>query len=88
MPNIIDIVLPTFFAIFLGYLVGRFFRINLMPVVDITLYIGVPALVFVSLINKEIVLVDAAKMWASSLVIMLGCLVIAFAVAVKTFRWE
>ncbi len=80
VPNIIDIVLPAFFAIFLGYLVGKFTRLNLMPVVDITLYIGVPALVFVSLLNKEIVLVDAAKMWAAALVIMLGCLVISWLV--------
>jgi hypothetical protein len=80
MPNIIDVVLPTFFAIFLGYLVGRFTRINAAPVVDITLYIGVPALVFVSLLNKEIALLDAAKIWASSLSIMLGCLLIAWLV--------
>jgi predicted permease len=80
MPNIIDIVLPAFFAIFVGYLVGKFTRISMASVVDITLYIGVPALVFVSLLNKEIVLVDAAKMWASSLIIMLGCLVIAWLV--------
>jgi predicted permease len=80
VPSIIDIVLPTFFTILLGYLVGKFSKLNLMPVVDITLYIGVPALVLVSLLNKEIVLVDAAKMWASALVIMLGCLVIAWLV--------
>ncbi len=80
MPDIIEIVLPTFFAIFLGYLVGRFTRINVTPVVDITLYIGVPALIFVTLLNKEIVLVDAAKMWASSIIIMFGCLVIAWLV--------
>lgn len=80
MPGIIDVVLPTFFTIFLGYLVGRFTRINMAPVVDVTLYIGVPALVFVTLLNKEIVLLDAAKMWASSLIIMFGCLVIAWLV--------
>jgi predicted permease len=80
VPDIIDIVLPAFFTIFLGYLVGRFSRLNLMPVVDITLYIGVPALVFVSLLNKEIVLVDAAKIWTSAIIIMLGCLVIAWLV--------
>ncbi len=80
MPNIIDIVLPTFFAIFLGYLVGKFTRINMAPVVDITLYIGVPALVLVTLLNKEIILLDAAKMWASSLVIMFGCMLIAWLV--------
>jgi predicted permease len=80
VPNIIDIVLPTFFAILVGYLVGKFSRISLASVVDVTLYIGVPALVFVSLLNKQIVLVDAAKMWASSLIIMLGCLLIAWLV--------
>jgi predicted permease len=80
VPNIIDIVLPAFFAILLGYLVGKFTRINVAPVVDITLYIGVPALVFVSLLKKEIVLVDAARMWAASAVIMSGCLVIAWLV--------
>ena len=85
MPSIIDIVLPTFFAILLGYLVGKFTRINVAPVVDITLYIGVPALVFVSLLEKEIVLVDAAKMWASALAVMLGCLAIAW-VAFKLIR--
>jgi len=85
VPSIIDIVLPTFFAILLGYLVGKFTRINVAPVVDITLYIGVPALVFVSLLEKEIVLVDAAKMWASALAVMLGCLAIAW-VAFKLIR--
>jgi predicted permease len=80
MPNIIDVVLPTFFAIFLGYLVGKFTKINMAPVVDITLYVGVPALVFVTLLNKEIVLVEAAKMWASALVIMFGGMGIAWLV--------
>jgi predicted permease len=80
MPNIIDVVLPTFFAIFLGYMVGKFTKINMAPVVDITLYVGVPALVFVTLLNKEIVLVDAAKMWASALVIMFGGMAIAWLV--------
>jgi len=80
MPAIIDIVLPTFFTIFLGYLAGRFIKVNMAPVVDITLYIGVPALVLVTLLNKEIVLTDAAKMWASSLIIMLGCMLVAWVV--------
>jgi predicted permease len=80
MPDIIDIVLPAFFTIFIGYLVGKFTRINMAAVVDITLYIGVPALVFVSLLGKEIVLADAARMWASSLGVQLGCLLVAWLV--------
>ena len=80
MPAIIDIVLPAFFAIFIGYLVGKFTKISMAPVVDITIYIAVPALVFVSLLNKEIILLDAAKIWASSLTIMFGCMGIAWVV--------
>jgi predicted permease len=80
MASIIDIVTPTFFAIILGYLVGKFTRINLAAVVDVTLYIGVPALVFVSLLGKEIVLADAGRMWVSSFIIQLGCLAVAWLV--------
>jgi malate permease and related proteins len=80
MPDIISVVVPTFFAIFVGYMVGKLSRINMAPVVDITLYIGVPALTFVSLLSKKIVLLDAAKVWASSLIIMLGCGLIAWLV--------
>ena len=80
MPNIIDVVLPTFFIIFIGFLIGRFTKINVAPVVDIALYIGLPALVFVSLLNKELHLLDAAKIWVSALVIMFGCMLVAWLV--------
>jgi predicted permease len=77
MPNLIDIVLPTFVVIFIGYLIGKLTKIKIAPVVDITLYVGVPALVFVSLLSQKIVLLDAAKIWAASIIIMLGCLIVA-----------
>jgi predicted permease len=80
MPDIINVVLPTFFAIFVGYLVGKLSKIDMAPLVDITLYIGVPALAFVSLLSKKIILLDAVKVWAASLIIMLGCLLIAWLV--------
>lgn len=80
MPNIIDIVLPTFIVIFIGYLIGRLTKIDMAAVVDIALYIGAPALVFISLLNKKIVLVDAAKVWAAAIIIMFGCGIIAWLV--------
>lgn len=80
MPAIIDIVLPTFIVIFIGYLIGRFTRVSIGPVVDISLFVGIPALVLVSLINKEIVLVAAAKIWAAALAVQLGVLVVAWLV--------
>ena len=80
MPTVINIVLPAFAAILIGYLFGRFRHINISSIVDITINIGVPALVFVSLIKHDIVLVDAAKICAASLIIMLGCLFVAWIV--------
>ena len=80
MMTILEIVLPTFFVIVIGYLVGRFTRLNMSPVVDIAIYFGAPALAFVSLMNKDIVLLDAAKVWAAAVVIMLGCGAVAWLV--------
>jgi predicted permease len=80
MPNIVNVILPTFFVILVGYLVGRFTRINMAPVVDVALYIGMPALVFVSLLNKEIVLLDAVKIWVAALVVMFGVMLVAWVV--------
>jgi predicted permease len=77
MPGIIDIITPAFFAIFIGFLVGKLLKLNMAPVVDLTLYVGVPALVFVSLLQKDIVLLDAAKIWTASLAVVVGCAVIA-----------
>ena len=80
MPNIIDIVLPVFIVIFIGYLIGKLTKISIATVVDINLYVGLPALVFVSLLNTEIVLLDAAKIWAAALIIMYGGLIIGWLV--------
>ena len=80
MLTVIQIVLPAFAAILIGYLFGRFRRINIGSIVDITINIGVPALVFTSLIKHDIVLIDAAKICAASLIIMLGCLFVAWIV--------
>jgi len=46
--------------------------------VDIALYIGLPALIFTSMLKKSIVLDDAMKVWASALIIMIGCGVTAW----------
>jgi predicted permease len=78
--SIIDIVLPTFIVIFIGYIIGRFTRVSIGPVVDISLFVGIPALVISSLLNKEIILIDAAKIWAAALVIQLGVLALAWLV--------
>jgi malate permease and related proteins len=80
MSELVNIITPTFFAILIGYVIGKFFKINLAPLVDITIYVAVPALTFVSLLSKDIILLDAAKMWAASLFVMIGCGIAAWIV--------
>jgi malate permease and related proteins len=80
MTELVNVVLPTFFAILIGYLIGKFFKINIATVVNVTLYVGVPALLFVSLLNQKIVLMDAVKIWASALIVMYGCALAAWVV--------
>lgn len=80
MPGIIDVVIPAFFAIFIGFIIGKLLKINMSPLVDITLYVGIPALVFVSLMGKDIILLDAVKIWSASLAVMVGCGLAAFLV--------
>ncbi len=76
--NLLNIVLPTFIVILIGFFFGRARRIDMSAVVDITLYIGLPALVFTSMLKKSIVFEDAIRVWISALIIMIGCGVIAW----------
>ncbi len=81
MPDILNIVLPTFVVILIGYIFGRVRKsANISPLVDIAFNIGAPALTFVSMLEKKIVLLDAGKIWAAALIIMLGCGIIAWVV--------
>lgn len=73
MGEILNIVLPTFIVIFVGYFFGRIKQIDMSAVVDVCIYIGMPALAFTSMLDKEIVLIDASKVWASAVMIILGC---------------
>jgi len=80
MPHILNIVLPTFLVIFIGYVIGRLNRVNISPVADIALYVGAPALAFISLSSQRIVMLDAVRVWGASLTIMFGCGIIAWVV--------
>jgi len=77
MQEIASIVAPTFFAIVLGYVFGRFSRLSSAVLIDLALYIAIPCLVITSMLSTPIVLSVAAKLWASSLLIMGGTFVLA-----------
>ncbi|MFC2021278.1 AEC family transporter [Chloroflexota bacterium] len=80
MIDILNIVLPPFIIIFIGYLLGKITKMDMSSVVNIVFYIGLPALAFTSVIDKEIVLLDAAKVWTSAIIIFFGCGIVAWIV--------
>ena len=59
MLNLANIILPVFIVILIGFFFGRARQIDMSAVVDIAIYIGLPALVFTSMLEKSIVLEDA-----------------------------
>lgn len=80
MIDILNVILPTFIVIFIGYIFGKWTRIDVSAVMDMVIYIGLPALAFVSVLDKDIILLDASKVWAAALMIMLGTGAIAWVV--------
>jgi len=72
MFHVLNIVLPTFLVILVGYLLGRVKKLDMSVVVDILFYIGMPALAFTAMISKQIVLLDASRVWASAILIIAG----------------
>lgn len=75
--QIVNIIGPTFFAVVVGYLFGRFAKVNMAPLVDISMYVAVPAMAFHSMVTSKIVFSDATKLWAACLIVMVGSLVFA-----------
>jgi predicted permease len=73
MADILNVLLPTFVVILIGYLFGKIKKPDMTTIVELVFYIGLPALTFTSVIDKTIVLLDASKIWAAALTIMLGC---------------
>ena len=71
--EILNVILPTFITILIGFLIGKIVRIDMTGVIDIVFYVGLPALAFVSILNQQIVLLEAAKVWASAIIVSLVC---------------
>jgi len=78
MHSIVAIVLPTFATIIVGFVFGRWRGQDVRAVIDVAMYIALPALAFTSMLDKPIVLADAALLWAAALVIIGGGFLMAF----------
>jgi predicted permease len=76
--EILNVVLPTFLTILIGYAFGKTVRIDMTGLIDVVFYIGLPAIAFVSILSQQIVLLDAIKVWASALTVTFGCLAIGW----------
>jgi hypothetical protein len=77
MMEILGIVLPTFLTVGLGFIFGRWRKPDMTPVVDVAMYICVPALAFTSMLGGPVDLSSAARLWGAALIILAGTYLLA-----------
>lgn len=70
--NVLSVVFPVFSIICIGYAFAWFKKISLEPIIEVLLYLTIPALVISSLLKKDIVLVDLFAISGSALIVVLG----------------
>ena len=80
MEQIITVILPTVFAIALGYLLSRWGRPDVGTLIDVAMFVTTPCLVLHSLYQNPIVIGDALRGWAAALLLIAGTFVIAWLV--------
>jgi predicted permease len=80
MHQIVTIIGPTLFAVVLGYLFGRISQASEATLVNVSMYVATPCLVFSSMYSSRVVIDGAAKMWASCLIILVGTFLLAWVV--------
>jgi malate permease and related proteins len=76
--SIVAIVLPTFATIIVGYIFGRWRGREVRALIDVAMYIALPSLAFTSMLDKRIVLAEAAVLWSAALVIVGAGFLMAF----------
>lgn len=76
--DIIAVILPVFLIIGAGYLFGVFKRISLEPLIEVLLYLTIPALVISSLTTKKIVFADLGVVSLAALTVVLGTGLVSF----------
>ncbi len=75
--NVFSTVFPVFFLLGLGYLFGRFKKIDLTTLTDVVVYVGSPALAFSALSKSVISLKTFGLIFFSGFFILLGMWVLA-----------
>ncbi|MFC2072802.1 AEC family transporter [Chloroflexota bacterium] len=80
MIDFLNIILPVFIVIFIGYLLGKITKMDVSAIVNVVFYVGLPALIFTSMLSEKIVLLGAVKIWAAAIIITFGCGTVAWIV--------
>lgn len=76
--KVLSVVFPVFCIIGLGYLFANFKKISLEPIIEILLYLTIPALVISSLSRKPIVTGDLAIVAVSAAIVVIGTGVLSY----------
>ncbi|MBU0614727.1 MAG: AEC family transporter [Nanoarchaeota archaeon] len=66
MLEIINVVLPVFLIIAVGFFVGKKTKVNVQPVVDLIIYIAGPALIFSSMSTADVAMDDFLRIILSA----------------------
>lgn len=85
--EIINVVLPVFILLGIGFLIGKFMPINSKSVSDLSIYVFSPALFFHSVTTSELSLGDLGKivLFALALFLLFGLFVKIFG---SVFKWS
>lgn len=76
--KVLSVVFPVFCVIGVGYLFARFKRISLEPVIEILLYLTIPALVISSLSRKKLVVDELTLVAGGAVLVVIGAGLITF----------
>ncbi len=76
---ILNTVLPVFLIILVGYIIGKYKKVNVQPMVDLIVYIAGPCLIFASVSRSDISLSDFFTMALGGISVIL---ILAFLVFV------
>lgn len=76
--KVLSVVFPVFCIIGLGFFFARFKKISLEPIIEILLYLTIPALVISSLSKKPLIIADLATVSLAAFLVVIGTGFISF----------
>ncbi len=76
--KVLFVVFPVFFTIGLGFAFARFKRIDLGPIIEVLIYLTVPALVISSLTSRSFNALDLATIAIAAIAVVLGTGVLTY----------